>query len=601
MPADDVTRARARWARMRGRRRKGSRRAAPAATAAGALLTTITTLITVGAAPGTASQASAPRPDSQQQESGVSAYSALATVHDAMVEQAADALAAEDAEPLPLVELVSKGGSGRLYTADAAEARGAAANGMTRTPGQIGYLPREPFTGSKPMYRLKPSPTASKWLFTAGKAERDRLIRQGWVYEGIAAHLYTEPGPGLVELRRFTNGKEWRLALKPRTAELQNAGYTLDGPVGYVHENWVRAGAVYFGMFNIDGHQNTIRRTEEVYGREGDWWGGVRDFYDGHHYATDNWPDTDFSYLKPSIGYYDDSHPETLEKHIDQATSSGLSFFSFYWYWNSQTQQGQVTDAALDAFLAADNKDEIDFTVGLCAHPFGGLRIPPEQFGAVADVLVDTYLSQENTLRTNDDRKILNICDARGIGDGSNAQISQFISTVRQKARQRLDENIYVMINQGGFDPRQVRNAGGDAAYCTTDGPAVEAESYRRYLERQRSFYDAAPGAYGRCVMSDFDERPRYPIETPNVDDIRWMPDHTMDGFRQAVHNVRADMQASTRPPEVDNLLYVYAWNEWHEGGAIEPNERDGCAYLDILREELRMSQGSGCVAVPPS
>ncbi|WP_165367950.1 glycoside hydrolase family 99-like domain-containing protein [Phytoactinopolyspora endophytica] len=505
----------------------------------------------------------------------------------------------ESAEPLPLVELVSASGQGRLYTADAAEARRAAANGMTRSPGQIGFLPREPFTGSKPMYRLKPSAGASKWLFTASSTERDRLVSQGWAYEGVAAYLYSQPGEGLVEMRRFTNGKEWRLALESRTDELKNAGYTVDGPVGYVHENWVRAGAVYFGMFNIDGHQRIIERTEEVYGREGDWWGGVRDFYDGHRHAGDNWPDEDFSHLKPSIGYYDDSDPETLEMHIDQATSAGLSFFNFYWYWDTENQQERVTDAALDAFLAAENKDTIDFTIGFCAHPFGGASIPVEQYGAIADVLVDKYLSQENTLRTNDGRKILNICDARGLGDGTNAQVARFVSTVRATAEQRLGEDIYVMINQGGFDPKQVSAAGGDASYCTTDGAAVETRSYRSYLEGQRAYYGNAPGAYGRCVLSNFDERPRYPIETPDVEAIRWMPDHSLDRFRQAVRNARADMDASTRPPEVDNLLYVYAWNEWHEGGAIEPNERDGCAYLDILRDELSLTRGSGCTAVP--
>jgi hypothetical protein len=507
--------------------------------------------------------------------------------------------AAEQAEPVPFVELVSTSGQGRLYTADPAEVRNAPSFGLRRTPGQIGFLAREPFAGSTPMYRLKPAANATRWLFTASHTERDRLVSQGWEYEGVAGHLSTSPGAGLVRLMRFTNGREWRLAPESRTQELLGAGYTLDGPLGFIHQSWARVGAVYFGMFNINGHQRIIQRTEEEYGRAGDWWGGVRDFRDGHANATTNWPNEDFSYLEPAIGYYDDSEPETLEKHIDQATSAGLSFFNFYWYWDPANQRERVTGAALDAYLDAGNKDAIDFSVGVCAHPFDSLRIPPEQFGTVANLLVSKYLSQDNMLLTNDGRKILNICDARGLGDGSNAQISRFITTVRDTARQRLGEDVYVMINQAGFDPRQVPAAGGNAAYCTTDGPAIVSRSYQRYLNGQRAFYDQAPGAYGRCVLSDFDERPRYPIETSDLGAIRWMPDHTLARFRQAVRNTRADMAASTRSPEVDNLLYVYAWNEWHEGGVIEPNVRDGCAYLDILRTELQLTQGSGCVAAP--
>jgi Glycosyltransferase WbsX len=237
--------------------------------------------------------------------------------------------------------------------------------------------------------------------------------------------------------------------------------------------------------------------------------------------------------------------------------------------------------------------------VGLCAHPYAPLSIPQAQFGAVADLAVDRYLAQDNTLRTNDGRKIFNICDARGLGDGSPGQIRAFVDAVRARARQRLGEDVYVMINQAGFDPRQVPQAGGDAAYCTTDGPAIVDRSYEGYLTGQRAFYGQAPGAYGRCVLSDFDERPRYPIEQPDASAIRWMPDHSLDGFRRAVRNARADIDASTRPPTVDNLVFVYAWNEWHEGGVIEPNARDGCAYLDILRIELALTQGSGCVEAP--
>ncbi|WP_406046656.1 hypothetical protein [Kribbella sp. NBC_00889] len=134
-------------------------------------------------------------------------------------------------------------------------------------------------------------------------------------------------------------------------------------------------------------------------------------------------------------------------------------------YWDNTKQQQTVTAAALDAFLQARNKESIDFTVGVCAHPYDTLKIPATQYDAVATNLM-RFLGQDNTLRTND-----------GLG-----------------------EDLYVMINQAGFDPKQVGNAGADAPYCTTDGPAVESRSYATYLQGQRAFYNQAPGAYGRCV-----------------------------------------------------------------------------------------------------
>ena len=62
---------------------------------------------------------------------------------------------------------------------------------------------------------------------------------------------------------------------------------------------------------------------------------------------------------------------------------------------------------------------------------------------------------------------------------------------------------------------------------------------------------------------------------------------------------VAADIAESDRPQIVDNMVLVYAWNEWHEGGIIEPNARDGCLYLDIIRDRLSLHGGTGCVANP--
>ena len=45
--------------------------------------------------------------------------------------------------------------------------------------------------------------------------------------------------------------------------------------------------------------------------------------------------------------------------------------------------------------------------------------------------------------------------------------------------------------------------------------------------------------------------------------------------------------------------MLIYAWNEWHEGGHIEPNVRDGCAYLNTVRERLKLATGSGCTPNP--
>ena len=78
-----------------------------------------------------------------------------------------------------------------------------------------------------------------------------------------------------------------------------------------------------------------------------------------------------------------------------------------------------------------------------------------------------------------------------------------------------------------------------------------------------------------------------------------WYEDHSLDRFGALLSGLQIDIESSSRPPVVDNLVLIYAWNEWHEGGHIEPNVRDGCVYLNTVRERLKLATGSGCTPNP--
>jgi hypothetical protein len=504
-------------------------------------------------------------------------------------------------DPVPLLRLLNGAGVS-LYTTSRDEATAAVAqHGFTLQPNRLGYMHQSPRNGTKAIFRLARI-GASGWLLTPSASERDSLTRSGqFRYEGIVGYVATEPAAGTVLLSRYSGRNGWRVELDDphgNPQALLNAGFKLDGPLGYVFPQWIRTGALYFGAWNRGGNPAIPLGGREFFKRDyDDWWAGVRDYSGGDPSVPvyeGQWPTDDFSDREPAIGFYNDEEVSTVEKHITQASAAGLDYFAFYWYWNPKTRQ-ERSGLGLQSFLQARNRQVLDFALTICAHPWedGALKIPVEQYGTVADRIANLYLRQPNYLRANDGRRILWLCDTKGIGDGGNGDIKRFVDAVRASARRILGDEILMLAHQDLG--HQLSAVGADGNYCA----AGEHPTYAAYLQRQRERFARGAPTYVRCIMSGFDERPRYPILIPNVASIRFLPDRDFHKFAQAARNTYIDIATSNRTSVVDNFVLVYAWNEWHEGGYIEPNVRDGCRYLNILRAELKLISGAGCVARP--
>lgn len=507
----------------------------------------------------------------------------------------AAASVAKVTDPVPMLELLAPVGNGRLYTVSTAEAAAAVSQyGFTRQPGQVGYWRTAAFTGSQPVYRLR---SGSSYLLTASAAERDSLVAGGrFQVEGVAGHLAQRHSPGTRRLMRFSRPGEWRVAFEDRSQELIADGYRVDRALGWGHPEWIRAGAIYFGTFNPKS-TGVIAATKTVFGRDGDWWGGVRDFSGADPAVPQNtqgWAG-DFSHLKPEIGFYDDSQPETLEKHIAQATGAGLDFFQFYWYWKSALQSSpEQFEASLAAFGRARNRTDIDFALTVCAHPWDGLQIPASDFTTVAKRLADTFFNQPNYLRANDGRLVLGLCDKRGVGDGSDADTRSFVDAVRREAKALLNEDVLVLgYWEAMLDPAAPARWGADGAYC---GVRIDqVKSYKDYINEMPAYFGATPPQFMRCAAANFDERPRYPHLVPDRTKIRYYTDQTPALFAQGLNQIRADIASSGHISAVDNFVSIYAWNEWHEGSTIEPNARDGCLYLGLIHDRLNLQKGASC------
>ena len=86
-------------------------------------------------------------------------------------------------------------------------------------------------------------------------------------------------------------------------------------------------------------------------------------------------------------------------------------------------------------------------------------------------------------------------------------------------------------------------------------------------------------------------ERPVYPCVYPNWDNTprsgrRGLVAHGSTPERFRVHVEDALRRLEAMPAE-RRLLFVKSWNEWAEGNHLEPDQRDGHGYLEVVRDAV--------------
>jgi hypothetical protein len=517
-------------------------------------------------------------------------------------------------KPLPLRELMTAQNQKYLYTSSWSEASGAVASyGMKMTSSRpLGYI----LTGSDgayttPLYRLQQTSTGN-WIVSSSPSEEAALVKSGFQLQGSIGNIYTQPVNGAQLVNRYTNGKGWRLAYNSQDSSMKAAGYTSDGPIGYLLPQYNQIGAYYFGAYDKDTSAGILQASQNVYGRS-DPWAGIRDFHGDPNSPWGNIPQNtqgwtgDYSYLKPAQGYYDDSNPATLATQIYQATQAGLSYFAFYAYWNDQTATMQYNDA-INAFLAAPNSQNMQFMVTPCLtydNNFQHLSVPASQYTAAANAFAG-LTAKPNYLRTQDGRPMIFMCDSRGIGDGSVSAVNTFTADLRQAVKQQTGQNPYIL-QHSELGLNTVKQYDADAYSCLNMGAFVQAGSYANYVSQMGSYFspfDTSGRPMIRCAMSGFNEAPRTNLVLLK-NQIQYFKDDTKSQFPAAMQATYQNMQSQPASP-VDNYMTIYAWNEWAEGGIIEPNVRDGNYYLNAITKTfgLRPLQSpvpSGSVTGGPS
>jgi glycosyltransferase involved in cell wall biosynthesis len=305
--------------------------------------------------------------------------------------------------------------------------------------------------------------------------------------------------------------------------------------------------------------------------------------FDGHYQPR----------LPSTFGFYDLRLPEVRETQAELARSHGITGFCYYHYWFAGKQ---LLERPFEEVLAS-GKPDFPFCLCWANEPWSRRWDGQEQ-----DVLQPQTYSEED-----DDRHIQSLLpallDKRAITvDGKPLFLvyqgrelpdpARTIEIWQDAARQAGLPGLHLVTVETGWDE------GWDATQVGFDGK-VGFQPQFTVLGRQPRL-EVGPSS---TRVYDYQQVWRELADLPLVDYRRYecvFPswDNTARRGEDAwvIHNSSAEayqewlelaVKRTLEQPGPDRLIFINAWNEWAEGAYLEPDQRNGLAYLEATRQAI--------------
>jgi hypothetical protein len=327
----------------------------------------------------------------------------------------------------------------------------------------------------------------------------------------------------------------------------------------------------------------------------------------------------------PLWGYDDEADPMCMAKRIDAAADHGINTFIFDWYWYND---GAFLEKALDeGFLNAPNNDRIQFALMWANHDWIDIHpakldeinvehsakllypgaVTAETFERIMDHCIETYFKHPSYWLI-DGCPYFSIYELSKLmaGFGCECKTRKLLDRFREKVRAAgfpdLHLNAIVWNNPvlpGEQTPTDcnelVKLLGFDSVNSyvwihhaklpdfPTNEYSVMEEQYFQYWDKAQK---ECPVPYYPNLSMGWDPSPRtvqsdryllrgYPF-TPIV------TGNTPEAFKAAAQKIFDRMQELDLP---NPFVSINAWNEWTEGSYLEPDEKNGYAYLEAIRD----------------
>ena len=310
-----------------------------------------------------------------------------------------------------------------------------------------------------------------------------------------------------------------------------------------------------------------------------------------------------------------------MAQKIDAAADYGIDSFIFDWYWYDN---GPYLERCLeDGYLKALNNKRIKFSVMWCNHDAGGKRtgrygaVKPETFEKMTDYVVKNYFSHPSYWKIDgcpyfSIYQLFNLVKTFGGEQETIKALERFRGKVKAAGFPDLHLNVVCF----GIRPEGLlgENPGLKVDSLTsyvwvhhiplTDFPSMQYEDIGdAYF---RSLYEG--GAYNGLqkpvihskvpyhpnVMMGWDASPRCGQPGPLTAGRAYpcgpvVVGNTPGAFKKALLRAEKFLEASGHRQKI---VTIYAWNEWTEGGYLEPDTVNKMEYLQAVKDVFGDNNG---------
>ncbi|HOX38027.1 MAG TPA: hypothetical protein PL033_08570 [Candidatus Brocadiia bacterium] len=296
----------------------------------------------------------------------------------------------------------------------------------------------------------------------------------------------------------------------------------------------------------------------------------------------------------PLLGEYNEQ--ETMDREIIAASDHGVDFFQILWYSETDTGRYEFQDrlnGAVEQFMKSPNNVRMSFTVEFVNHPPFILKTGAQWDAACRQWC--GYMKHPRYLRV-DGRPVFKIHGAHHFYnqcDQDAAAVASRISRFREIARQ---EGVGEILISSGVGAEGVATGPIVAPYdfltiynwIPPHPPRAEPYPFKDMLDMARNSW----AEYARKG-----DRPFVPYVPSGWDPRPWkdprpsfvLPDR--EQWREALTSIQRTLDEFPQlgVPRQDGsrqqMLLIYAWNEFGEGGMVAPTRGEGYMKLEAIKE----------------